>query len=117
MRFTGYDDLAFAPEIELNLCVDYYPDTIAFNLQRFVLLLFLVAVWLPMSEIIRTATFLSQPPLAPYWYTFDRKIDDAQTKVISVRHDLVSIVSWRQLVEQPDGSLDRKFYTFCVLER
>jgi hypothetical protein len=24
---------------------------------------------------------------------------------------------WRQLVEQPDGSLDRKFYTFCVLER
>jgi hypothetical protein len=24
---------------------------------------------------------------------------------------------WRQLVERPDGSLDRKFYTFCVLER
>src|SRR5271165_7155880 len=24
---------------------------------------------------------------------------------------------WRQLVEQSDGSLDRKFYTFCVLER
>src|SRR5260221_508076 len=24
---------------------------------------------------------------------------------------------WRQLVERSDGSLDRKFYTFCVLER
>ena len=24
---------------------------------------------------------------------------------------------WRQLVEQSDGSLDRKFYTFCVQER
>jgi hypothetical protein len=24
---------------------------------------------------------------------------------------------WRQLVERQDGSLDRKFYTFCVLER
>jgi TnpA family transposase len=24
---------------------------------------------------------------------------------------------WRQLVERPDGGLDRKFYTFCVLER
>jgi hypothetical protein len=36
-------------------------------------------------------------------------IQDAPREVLSR--------GWRQLVEQPDGSLDRKFYTFCVLER
>jgi hypothetical protein len=31
-------------------------------------------------------------------------------------HELLNR-AWQKLVIQPDGTLDRRFYTFCVLER
>jgi Tn3 transposase DDE domain len=48
---------------------------------------------------------------------FLKRLEDSpQVTIQDVPREVLSR-GWRQLVEQPDGSLDRKFYTFCVLER
>src|SRR5260370_31712640 len=48
---------------------------------------------------------------------FLKRLEDSSQVAIQDAPREVLSRGWRQLVEQPDGSLDRKFYTFCVLER
>jgi hypothetical protein len=48
---------------------------------------------------------------------FLKRLEDSPQVTVQDAPREVLSRGWRQLVEQPDGSLDRKFYTFCVLER